>query len=144
MLDNCDKIMHLPFNFDACPMHSPFRFVHLMHQNLSARALFYHDSRAKVNTQLLIYKYWEFWCNAMHANTVKFGPFIKHGCQNLINHFTAVIFLSKFHENINSHLFLHRNCLYQYVATWGPIQNWSSLRRTELLFSTVLSFQSEA
>ena len=26
----------------------------------------------------------------------------------------------------------------------GQIQNWSSLRRTELLFSTVLSFQSEA
>ena len=26
----------------------------------------------------------------------------------------------------------------------GQIQNWSSLRRTELLFSTLLSFQSEA
>ena len=23
------------FNFDACPVHSPFWFVHLMHQNLS-------------------------------------------------------------------------------------------------------------
>ena len=29
MLENCDKIMHLRFNFDACPMHSPFGFVHL-------------------------------------------------------------------------------------------------------------------
>ena len=29
MLQNCDKIMHLHFNFDACPMHSPFRFVRL-------------------------------------------------------------------------------------------------------------------
>ena len=49
--------MYLRFNFDACPMHSPFGFVHLTHQNLSARALFCHNSLAKVNTQLLIYKY---------------------------------------------------------------------------------------
>ena len=38
-------------------MHSPFGFVHLMHQNLSARALFCLNSLAKVNTQLLIYNY---------------------------------------------------------------------------------------
>ena len=31
--------------------------VHLTHQNLSARALFCLNSLAKVNTQLLIYKY---------------------------------------------------------------------------------------
>ena len=49
--------MHLLFNFDACPMHSPFGFVHLTHQNLSARALFCLNSLAKVNTQLLIYNY---------------------------------------------------------------------------------------
>ena len=49
--------MHLRFNFDACPMHSPFRFVHLMHQNLSALALFCQNSLAKVNMQLLIYEY---------------------------------------------------------------------------------------
>ena len=47
--------MHLRFNFDACPMHSPFGFVHLTHQNLSGRALFCLNSLAKVNTQLLIY-----------------------------------------------------------------------------------------
>ena len=47
--------MHLRFNFDACPMHSPSGFVHLTHQNLSARALFCLNSLAKVNTQLLIY-----------------------------------------------------------------------------------------
>ena len=57
MLENLDKIMHLRFNFDACPMHSPSGFVHLTHQNLSARALFCLNSLAKVNTQLLIYKY---------------------------------------------------------------------------------------
>ena len=57
MLENLDKIMHLRFNFDACPMHSPFGFVHLRHQNLSARALFCLNSLAKVNTQLLIYNY---------------------------------------------------------------------------------------
>ena len=56
MFKNCDKIMHLRFNFDACPVHSPFGFVHLTHQNLSARALFCHNSLAKVNTQLLTYK----------------------------------------------------------------------------------------
>ena len=50
--------MHLRFNFDACPMHSPFGFVHLMHQNLSARALFCLNSLAKANTQLLLYN-WE-------------------------------------------------------------------------------------
>ena len=55
MLESCDKIMHLRFNVDACPMHSPFGFVHLTHQNLSARALFCHNSLPKVNTQLLIY-----------------------------------------------------------------------------------------
>ena len=48
---------HLRFNFDACPMHSPFGFVHLRHQNLSVCALFCLNSLAKVNTQLLIYKY---------------------------------------------------------------------------------------
>ena len=57
MLENLDKIMHSRFNFDACPMHSPFGFVHLTHQNLSARALFCLNSLAKVNTQLLIYNY---------------------------------------------------------------------------------------
>ena len=57
MLENLDKIMHLRFNFDACPMHSPSGFVHLTHQNLSARALFCLNSLAKVNTQLLIYNY---------------------------------------------------------------------------------------
>ena len=55
MLENLDKIMHLRFNFDACPMHSPFGFVHLTHQNLSGRALFCLNSLAKVNTHLLIY-----------------------------------------------------------------------------------------
>ena len=45
----------LRFNFDACPMHSPFGFVHLTHQNLSVRALFCHNSLEKVSTQLLIY-----------------------------------------------------------------------------------------
>ena len=52
--------MHLRFNFDACPMHSPSGFVHLTHQNLSARALFCLNSLAKVNTQLLIYNYYYF------------------------------------------------------------------------------------
>ena len=56
VLENLDKIMHLRFNFEACPMHSPSGFVHLTHQNLSARALFCLNSLAKVNTQLLIYK----------------------------------------------------------------------------------------
>ena len=49
--------MHFRFNFDACPMHSPSGFVHLTHQNLSARALFCLNSLAKVNTQLLIYNW---------------------------------------------------------------------------------------
>ena len=57
MLKNCDQIIHLRFNFDACPMHSPFGFVHLTHQNFSTHALFCHNSLAKVNTQYLIYKY---------------------------------------------------------------------------------------
>ena len=55
MLENCDKIMHLRFSFDACTMLSFFRFMHLTHQNLSAHALFCHNSLAKVNKQLLIY-----------------------------------------------------------------------------------------
>ena len=41
------------FAFDACPIHSPFRFGHLTHRNFSARALFCHNSFAKVITQLL-------------------------------------------------------------------------------------------
>ena len=57
MLENLDKIMHLRFNFDACPVHSPLGFVHLTHQNLSARALFCVNSLAKVNMQILMYKY---------------------------------------------------------------------------------------
>ena len=56
MLKNCDKIMHLRFNFDACPIHSSFGFVHLTHENHSDRASFCHNSLSNVNTQLLIYK----------------------------------------------------------------------------------------
>ena len=57
MLENSDKIMHLRFNFDACPVHSPFAFVHLTNQILSARALFCITSLAKVNMQLFIFDY---------------------------------------------------------------------------------------
>ena len=39
-------------------MHSPFWFVHLTHQNLIARALFCHNSLTKVNTELLICKFY--------------------------------------------------------------------------------------
>ena len=35
MLENREKIMHLRFNFDVCPMHSPSGFVHLTHQNVT-------------------------------------------------------------------------------------------------------------
>ena len=56
VLENLDRKMHLRFDFDACPVHSPFGFVHLMHQNLSVHALFYLNSLAKENTQLLICK----------------------------------------------------------------------------------------
>ena len=57
MLENCDKIMYFSFNFDACLMHSPFGFLHMTYQNLSARALICHNSFANVNMQLLIYNY---------------------------------------------------------------------------------------
>ena len=51
--------MHLRIDFDAFPVHSPFGFMHLIHQNLSASAIFCLNSHAKVNTQLLIYDiYW--------------------------------------------------------------------------------------
>ena len=54
ILENCDKVMYFHFNFDACPMHSPFAFVHLMHHKLSVCALFGHNSLTKVNTHFLI------------------------------------------------------------------------------------------
>ena len=49
--ENLDKIIHkFAFHiFNACPMHSPFLFVHLMDQNLSACALFCLNSLAQVN-----------------------------------------------------------------------------------------------
>ena len=50
MLENYDKIMHLHLNFDTCPLHSPFGFVHLTHQNISTHALVYNNSFVKVNT----------------------------------------------------------------------------------------------
>ena len=56
-IENLDKIMHFHFNFDACPVHSPFVFVYLTHQNLSTLALFCLNSLAKVNMQSLIYEY---------------------------------------------------------------------------------------
>ena len=48
--------MHFRFDFDAWPMHSPFRFVHLMHHNFKACALFCHNPLAEVDAQLLIYR----------------------------------------------------------------------------------------
>ena len=37
---NCDntKMLHFCFNFDACQMHSPFRFVHLTRQRDNVNA----------------------------------------------------------------------------------------------------------
>ena len=98
MLENLDKIMHLHFNFDACPMHSPFGFVHLTHQNLSARALFCLNSLAKVHTQLLIYNYEMLFCAYLHFDI----------CLNfiLVNYF---------------HLFgltLQVNVLISYILAW--------------------------
>ena len=58
VLENCDKIMHFRSNFDACPMHSLFGFMHLTHQNLSARALFCYNLLAKFNTQVFKYNYY--------------------------------------------------------------------------------------
>ena len=57
MLENLDKIMH--FNFDACPLHALTLRVRELNQNLSAIREHYFclNSLAKVNTQLLIYKY---------------------------------------------------------------------------------------
>ena len=45
-LENCDKIMHLRFSFDACPMHSRIRdrVLALDASNLGARALYCHNS----------------------------------------------------------------------------------------------------
>ena len=51
MLENCDKLMHFHFNFDAWPLHSLFMSLHLTHQNLSV-GTFSHNSLAKVSTQL--------------------------------------------------------------------------------------------
>ena len=56
-INNYDEIIHLHFNFDACPMHSSVGFVYLTHQNLTVCALFCHNSLATVNMQLLIYYY---------------------------------------------------------------------------------------
>ena len=53
VLENCDNALAL--QFDACPMHSSFGFVHLNHQNLSTYAVFCHALLTKVNMQLLIY-----------------------------------------------------------------------------------------
>ena len=67
---NCDTIMHLCLNFDACPMYEPFGFVHLMHQNLSIiSAQFCQNSLAKVNMQLLINKCLKFCKNIQNDST---------------------------------------------------------------------------
>ena len=98
------KKMHFLFNFDACPMHSPFGFVHLMHQNLSARALFCHNSLPKVNMQLSIYKYLMKNLNSVHI----FFLILKLTCflwikTEFVTNFTAWIFyliqLSFVHTN---------------------------------------------
>ena len=52
VLENCDKIMHFCFNFDACPMHLTFGFMHLTYQNLSAPAYFCNNSLAKVSISI--------------------------------------------------------------------------------------------
>ena len=57
MTEDCYKIMHLRFNFDAYPMHSPFGFMQLTHQNLARMHFFGRNLLAKVRTQLLIYKF---------------------------------------------------------------------------------------
>ena len=54
MLKNLDKIMHLRFNLDVCPVNPPFGFVHLTHQNLSTCALFCLNSLVRVNTQFMV------------------------------------------------------------------------------------------
>ena len=56
-IENLYKIMHLHFDFDACLVHLPFRFLHLMLQTLSMHALFCLHSLTKVSMQLLFYKH---------------------------------------------------------------------------------------
>ena len=46
VFEYCDKIMHFRFDFDAYSVHLLFVSVQLKHQNLSARALFCHNSLA--------------------------------------------------------------------------------------------------
>ena len=93
MLENCVKIMHYRFNFDACLMHSPFGFgfVQLTHQNLSVHALFCHISLTKENTQLLIYNY-----QALPhlASTYQF-QLIKIPFQNFITYRSSKIGISR-------------------------------------------------
>ena len=55
VLENCDKIMHFFFNFDTCPI-LVLRVICAFDTSKSqrVRALFCHNSLAKVNTQLSI------------------------------------------------------------------------------------------
>ena len=55
--------------YECHPLDSTFRFVHLTHQNLSARALFCHNSLAKVNGQLLICNWKRCCCGIWDTST---------------------------------------------------------------------------
>ena len=51
------RIMHFCFDFDACPVYSPFGHVYLTHQNLSSCALFCLNSLAHKSKYAVINLY---------------------------------------------------------------------------------------
>ena len=141
MLENCDKKC-------TCPMYSPFGFVHLTHQNLCARALFCHNSLAKLNTQLSIIilfcfdainsrlilsdKDWQemehsWWLNLLQINLLNWiTPFQavieriskKRNLHMCRSYFDDFIILL-FLPNMNfMNLDIHPNMLHNYFQTW--------------------------
>ena len=127
MLENLDKIMHLRFNFDAYPMHSPFGFVHLTHQNLSARALFCLNSLAKVNTQLLIYN-----STSPLNQLITEATCINEDTESLLDH----VYVSHVNKVVNSGV-IHTG-LSDHFLVYVTVENVRSIRKvtnTKLIVS---------
>ena len=91
-------------------MHSPFGFVHLTHQNLSARTLVCRNALAKVNTQLLIYNYTFIFYQGIHIfKTQIYNSWVIWSVFNLGK--KLHVFCESVHLHQKIYMYMHTNNL---------------------------------
>ena len=76
VLENLDKIMHLRFNFDVCPMHSPFGFLHLTEASMNKISARVNFILSKFTRKRKIYAAINLFCRSQWCHRLEFWHLI--------------------------------------------------------------------